>query len=201
MGLCQVARHDGDQTTRWTDNSMSNADLESIILKPDERIVFHGTQAFFGAFDESYLGRGGDRNSELGFHFADTPSEASEYRRDGSVLAVGAVTENPFVEPDYYAFFGYDQNGEDIAGKGHFAVKRLQLLKEGYDAVEYEDSEQTICVVLKSSAIRILAELSEAEAEAVHEAIRSLPDMHDDAARLAILKEVVLARNPAPQTP
>lgn len=180
---------------------MPDPDLEKITLRPDERIVFHGTQAFFGAFDESYLGRGGDRNSELGFHFADMPSEASEYRRDGRVIAVGAVTINPFVEPDYYAFFGYDQNGEDIVGKGYFAAKRLQLLKEGCDAVEYEDGEQTICVVLKSSAIRILTELSEAEAATVHEAIRSLPDMHDDGARLTILKDVVLARNPAPQTP
>lgn len=180
---------------------MTEPDVDHIALEPDERIVFHGTQSFFGAFDEKFLGKGGDRNSELGFHFADMPSEASEYRRDGRVLAVGAITVNPFVETDYYSFFGYNENGDDIAGKGHFAARRLQLLQEGYDAVEYEDGEQTICVVLKSSAVRILAELSEAEVEVVNEAIRALPDSHDDAARLAIVRDVVLARKLAPASP
>lgn len=181
---------------------MTDIDLDAIALRDDERIVFHGTGKAFEAFDEAFLGVGGDRNSELGFHFADMPSEASDYRRgDGRLLAVGAVTVNPFVETDYHAFFGYDEAGNDVAGKGHFASMRGRLLEEGYDAVEYEDGEQTICVVMKASALRVLAELTEAEAEAVEAAIRALPDAQDDAARLEILRRTVAARHAVPAGP
>lgn len=179
---------------------MTAQEIETLALRPEERIVFHGTNGTFQAFDEAFIGTGPDRNSELGFHFADMPLEAEDYRRGGRLLVVGAITENPIVEPDYYSFFGYDEAGNDVAGKGHFSARRKQMLAQGHDAIEYEDGEQTICVVLKPDAIRILAELSADEAVRLHQAISDLADANDEA-RLEALKDVLRARNLAPPRP
>lgn len=175
---------------------MTEAKKVEFALRSEERIVFHATTHAFPEFSEHAIGGGKDNNSALGFHFADDPTEALDYGGlNKRILVVGAVTENPTLEfNDYYRFFGYDENGNSIVSKAQFADHRQRLLAEGYDAIEYQDSEQTICVVLDPSKLRILAQITEEEALALDAAIAALPDPTDDAERLRLVNALIRRR-------
>lgn len=176
-------------------------------LGEHDRIVFHGTSDAFDAFDLGRCGRGGDANSHLGVHLAEEARDAAEYaeaaaaRRGGEarVLVVRAATANPFAGFDYHAFFGYDHDGGSVAGPEEFARRRLDLLAQGYDSVDYRDGEQTICVSLDPSLLGIVAVLTPSEAAEVGERIEALPDPEDDRARLAIVAAAVAARSAVPR--
>ncbi|ACS43669.1 hypothetical protein [Methylorubrum extorquens] len=176
-------------------------------LGEHDRIVFHGTSDAFDAFDLGRCGRGGDANSHLGVHLAEEARVAAEYaeaaaaRRGGEaqVLLVRAVTASPFAGFDYYAFFGYGHDGGSVIGPEEFARRRLELIAQGYDSVDYQDGEQTICVSLDPTLLDIVAVLTPAEAAEVGERIEALPDLEDDRARLGIVAHTVAARSTTPR--
>ena len=175
-------------------------------LGEHDRIVFHGTSDAFDAFDLGRCGRSGDANSHLGVHLAEEAREAAEYaeaaaRRGGEaqVLVVRAVAANPFAGFDYHAFFGYGHDGGSVIGPEEFARRRLELIAQGYDSVDYRDGEQTICVSLDPSLLGIVAVLTPSEAAEVGERIEALPDPEDDRARLAIVAAAVAARSAVPR--
>ena len=176
-------------------------------LGEHDRIVFHGTSDAFDAFDLGRCGRGGDANSHLGVHLAEEAREAAEYaeaaaaRRGGEaqVLVVRAVAANPFAGFDYHAFFGYGHDGGSVIGPEEFARRRLELIAQGYDSVDYQDGEQTICVSLDPTLLGIVAVLTPAEAAEVGERIEALPDPDDDRARLGIVAHTVAARSTTPR--
>lgn len=86
-----------------------------------------------------------------------------------------------------------------MAGPEEFARRRLELIAQGYDSVDYRDGEQTICVSLDPSLLGIVAVLTPAEAVEVGERIEALPDPEDDRARLAIVAETAAARSATPR--
>jgi len=177
-------------------------------LEPENRCVFHGTAREFISFDPAFLGTGGDCNSALGFHFTDNPYDAAEYAdthagREGGearVLVVRAATVNPTADLDYYAFFGYDDNGDQVRDHEGFAALRRELLAKGHDGVVYADNEQDIFVVLDPAKIEVVASLTVDEAERLGEKLNALPDREDDEARFRMVDEI-LSERVAPMGP
>lgn len=166
--------------------------LENIVLNANERIVFHTTSAYFDAFDEAYIGTGADNNSALGFFFSDNPENINLYTdTDRRVLVSAVHVEKPYGDLSYFELFGYDKNGREVTSKADFAAMRDNLLVNGYDSIEYEDSEEAMLIALSASSIRPLAWLSIEQAADLANQISILPDTEDDTARMACLVSVL----------
>lgn len=166
--------------------------LDNFVLNANERIVFHTTSAHFDVFDEAYLGTGVDNNSALGFFFSDNPENINLYiDTDRHVLVSAVHVEKPYGNLSYYELFGYDKNGGTVTSKADFAAMRDNLLINGYDSIEYEDSEEAMLIALSASSIRPLAWLSIEQAADLANQISILPDTDDDTARMACLVSVM----------
>lgn len=165
------------------------------------RVMFHGTSQSFEEFDESLsIGRGRDENSSLGIHFAEFPDDAGEYaqvsheRGEGAtatVLAVVMAAHDPYLETDYYRFFGFNEEGDPDPdfGKRGFSQWRQELLAESYDVVDYEDGEGCITVALNPADLFIVGRMDAAKAMELGETIRNLDDCFDPIQRIEAMEE------------
>lgn len=182
--------------------------MAEISLGEHDRIVFHGTNAHFENFDlsaaASLTDANADANGALGIHLTDEPGEAAEYaeahggREAGEpiVLAVIAPAENPYLDMDYYQFFGYENEEDAATDAAGFVWFRQALLRKGHDSVEYEDGEQHILVSLAPEKLRIVARLMPAEALDLQSKFEGLGEKErlDDHVRAQLLAEILNAR-------
>lgn len=168
--------------------------------------MFHGTAHDFETFTEDSIGKGADANCALGVHLAEYPDVAGEYaevhskRDEGATAARVLVVALPANKPtndlnDFFKFFGEPDAGipgriPAIAAKDHdaFRRERQELLRAGFDVVDYEDGEQVISVSLNPKDMVIVGSLTPSAALIAREAIEALPDMFDAQARLAAIE-------------
>lgn len=103
-------------------------------------IVFHGTNAEFDTFDDSFFGKTDEGFAGKGFYFTNYGDITSEY--GSKQIKAYLSAKNPFITEDYnepFKKYGLDTN-RDLSGE---TSKLLQdkLKKDGYDSVFVMDYE------------------------------------------------------------
>lgn len=175
------------------------------------RLLFHGTSHTIKDLAFAHVGKGGDSNSALGFHTADSPYVAADYaeissKRDfnaqqGRVLAILASDTKSFIETSHDDFFGLDDNGDCCKDHNYFSAWREDLLGQGYQLFEVDGYDESIVVILNpaSDAFKIVAELSPDEAIKLEDAYDDEGLSYDDTERrVVLLKELIRDREVEP---
>lgn len=166
-----------DENGMWTDTGASAISVNDVF--PESKVrrnVYHGTDAEFGEFNDSFIGENSDHpSSQLGHWFIADRDKAREFAtRTGNVYAAKINLKNPYTmeakdfAADLDMFRGYrrgTQSAQDEYNRSanYFRELSYRLQDRGFDGIiikggktNYPELESDNFVVFYSGQIKIV---------------------------------------------